>query len=261
MAPGSTSLRDKSLIITGAASGIGAACARMAASAGAKVVLADLDESSAEALLAEIAEAGGQARFVRCDIGEEASVRALVDAAVAAFGRLNGAFNNAGLPSYSHTQAPCALADMPTHAMERAITVNVMGTFWCLKHQIAAMLATGGGAIVNTSSNAGVLAIPNAVDYVSTKHAVIGLTKAAALDYARASIRVNAVLPGVTRTKMMEESFARDPALNDWAAQVQPNGRIAEPEEIAAAALWLLSDAASFVTGVALHVDGGYAMT
>ena len=258
---GSSSLGGKSIVITGAGSGIGAAAARMAAAAGALVTLADLDVEAGERMAAEIVGAGGTAQFVRCDIGDEAAVRALIEAAVAAFGRIECAFNNAALPSFSHTGVATALADMPNAAMERAVTVNLMGTFRCLKYEIAAMLSTGGGAIVNTASNAGVLAIPNAVDYVTTKHAVIGLTKAAALDYARLGIRVNAVLPGVTRTRMMEASFARNPGLNDWAASVQPNGRVAEPEEIAAAALWLLSDAASFVTGASLHVDGGYAMT
>ncbi|WP_419827178.1 glucose 1-dehydrogenase [Sphingomonas sp.] len=258
---GTVSLDGKSIVVTGAGSGIGAAAGRMAAAAGARVMLADRDQAAGEAVLAGIVDAGGEARFARCDIGDEAAVRALVDAAVEVFGRIDGAFNNAARPSFSHTDVAKALADMPNEAMERAIAVNVMGTFYCLKHEIAAMLGTGGGAIVNTASNAGVLAIPNAADYVTTKHAVIGLTKSAALDYARAGIRVNAVLPGVTRTKMMEESFARNPELNEWAAEVQPNGRVGEPEEIAAAALWLLSDAASFVTGIAMHVDGGYAMT
>ncbi len=255
------SLDGKSIVVTGAGSGIGAAFARMAAAAGARVTLADLDEAAGQSVVTKITEAGGQARFVRCDIGDEAAVRALVDAAVDAFGRLDGAFNNAGRPSFSHTDVASALVDMPNAAMERAISTNLMGTFWCLKYEIAAMLRTGGGSIVNTASNAGVLAIPNAVDYIATKHAVIGLTKSVALDYARQGIRVNAVLPGVTRTKMMEESFARTPELNDWAAEVQPNGRVGEPGEIAAAALWLLSDAASFVTGTSMHVDGGYAMT
>lgn len=257
----SNSLEGKSIIVTGGGSGIGAACARMATQGGALVTLADLDEAAGHAVVARIAAAGGEARFVRCDIGDESAVRSLIDAAVEAFGRLDCAFNNAGLPSFSHTHVLTKLVEMSNEAMERSVRVNLMGTFWCLKYEIASMLRTGGGSIVNTASNAGVLAIPNAADYIATKHAVIGLTKAAALDYARAGVRVNAVLPGVTRTKMMEESFARNPELNDWAAEVQPNGRVGEPDEIAAAAMWLLSDAASFVTGIAMHVDGGYAMT
>lgn len=253
-------LSGKSLIITGAGAGIGAATAVLAAKAGASVTLADLDTEAGAKVAATIAGDGGNAQFVATDIADEDAVRALVAAAVDRFGALHGAFNNAGLPSYSHTNSFCSLADMPTAAVRRGLDVNVMGTFFCIKYEILAMLETGGGSIVNTSSNVGVLAIPQAVDYIASKHAVIGLTKSAALDYARQNIRVNAILPGVTRTRMMEVSFAKNPELIDWAESVQPNGRVAAPEEIGNAALWLLSDAASFVTGISMHVDGGYSI-
>ena len=254
------SLAGKSIVITGAAAGIGAATARLAAQQGMCVTLADLDRDAGTAVAAGIERDGGVAQFVATDIADEAAVARMVSAAVERFGALHAAFNNAAVPSYSHTDTAADFADMPVAAIRRSLAVNVMGTFFCMQHEILAMLATGGGAIVNTASNVGVLAIPQAADYIASKHAVIGLTKSAALDYARRDIRVNAVLPGVTRSRMMEESFARNPQLIDWATSVQPNGRVAEAEEIGRAALWLLSDAASFVTGISLHVDGGYSI-
>ncbi len=254
------SLAGRSIVITGAAAGIGAATARLAAKQGMRVTLADLDLDGGAAAVAAIERDGGMAQFVATDIAEEAAVAALVATAVDRFGPLHAAFNNAAIPSHSHTAAPADFADMPTVAMHRSLAVNVMGTFFCMRHEINAMLATGGGAIVNTASNVGVLAIPQAVDYIASKHAVIGLTKSAALDYAKRNIRVNAVLPGVTKSRMMEESFAKNPELIEWANSVQPNGRIADAEEIGQAALWLLSDAASFVTGISMHVDGGYSI-
>ena len=149
---------------------------------------------------------------------------------------------------------------MTPEVFRAALEVNLVGTFLCMKHEINALLQNGGGSIVNTSSDAGILAIANAADYVSSKHAVIGLTKAGALDYATRNIRVNALIPGVTRTGMMQVAFAENPELEQWAADIQPNKRIAEPAEIAEAALWLLSEAASFVTGSSMLADGGYAM-
>ena len=253
-------LTGKSIVVTGSGSGIGAAAALGAARAGAKVTVADIDETAGSALAAEIRDAGGEAQFVKVDISCEDDVRDMVAAAQRVFGGLHGAFNNAGIPSYSHSHSPCALADMPVEALRRSLDVNVVGTFLCMKYEIKAMLEAGGGAIVNTASNAGVLAIPSASDYVSAKHGVIGLTKAAALDYARQNVRVNAVLPGVTHSRMMEESLARNPQLLGWAKEVQPNGRIGQPQDVGDAALWLLSDAASFVTGISMHVDGGYAI-
>ena len=248
-------LKGKSIIITGGASGIGEAAALLAARAGARVTVADLNRSLGDAVVKEIRTNGGEAQFVRMDIAEEAQVQAMVAAAVSSFGRLDGAFNNAGVPN-----AGLPLAELSFDAFRRNIGINLCGTFLCMKYEIAAMLKTGGGAIVNTSSNAGVLAIANGADYVSSKHGVIGLTKSGALDYATQNIRVNAVLPGVIRTAMMEVAFAANPQLVQWASDIQPNKRIGQSHEVAEAALWLLSDAASLVTGISMPVDGGYSM-
>jgi 2,5-dichloro-2,5-cyclohexadiene-1,4-diol dehydrogenase 1 len=253
-------LKEKSIIITGGGSGIGAAAAVSAARCGARVTIADLDVEGGNAVATLIQQSHGEAQFIKTDIADEGQVQNLVHAALTRFGALHGAFNNAGIPSYSHTNEPSLLADLPLSGLRRNIEINFIGTFLCLKYEIKAMLETGGGAIVNTASNAGVLAIPSAADYIATKHAVIGLTKAAALDYAKQKIRVNAILPGITRSKMIEGAFAKNPDIKPWAESVQPNGRIGEPNEVGDAALWLLSDAASFVTGISMHVDGGYSI-
>lgn len=255
-------MQNKSIIITGGASGIGAATVLLAASKGAHVTIADLDRSAGEALRDQVVAQGGKAQFVATDIADEAQVRAMVDAAVATYGRLDGAFNNAGIPGYSHQPnvETVHFADLPLSAFVRSLTVNAVGTFLCMKYELQAMLVSGGGSIVNTSSIAGILALEAAADYVAAKHAVIGLTKAAALDYARKNIRVNAVLPGVVRTQMMEASFAENPELIEWTSSMQPIGRIGMPVEIAEAAVWLLSDAASLVTGISMPVDGGFSM-
>lgn len=256
-------LEGKSVIITGGASGIGAATAALAAKAGARVTVADLDRERGDAVVAQIVEEGGEAQFVRADISAEADVAAMVEAAVGRYDALHCAFNNAGAPGYSHTGHGSRLthfADLPLDAFRRNIEINVVGTFLCMKHEIAAMLATGGGSIVNTSSGAGVLAIEGAADYVSSKHAVIGLTKAAALDYATRGIRANAVIPGVIRTPMVETSFAGNPDMDEWAIAAQPNKRMGRPSEVGEAVIWMLSDAASLVTGISMPVDGGYTM-
>lgn len=255
-------MQNKSIIITGGASGIGAATVLLAASKGAKVTIADRDCEAGEALCDQVVALGGTAQFVATDITDEAQVRAMVDAAVSTYGRLDGAFNNAGIPGYSHQPGveTVHFADLPLSAFVRSLTVNAVGTFLCMKYELQAMLVSGGGSIVNTSSIAGILALEAAADYVAAKHAVIGLTKAAALDYARKNIRVNAVLPGVVRTQMMEASFAENPELIEWTSSMQPIGRIGMPVELAEAAVWLMSDAASLVTGISMPVDGGFSM-
>lgn len=255
-------MQNKSIIVTGGGSGIGAATVLLAASKGANVTIADLNRSAGEAVRDQVIAQGGKAQFVETNIADEAQVQAMVEAAVGTYGRLDGAFNNAAIPAYSHQPGveTVHFAELPVSAFIRSMTVNVVGTFLCMKYELQAMLVGGGGSIVNTSSMAGILAVEAAADYVAAKHAVIGLTKTAALDYARKNIRVNAVLPGVVRTQMMEASFAENPELIEWTNSMQPIGRVGMPVELAEAAVWLLSDAASLVTGISMPVDGGFSM-
>ncbi len=252
----------RSIIITGAATGIGEATAVLAGNRGMQVTIGDLDEAGGKAVAEKIRAAGGEAQFVRTDISSEADVDELVAAAVKRYGQLDMAFNNAAIVGYSHSggRSLHRLAELPVESFKKSMDVNLVGTFLCLRAEIRAMLETGGGSIVNTSSNAGILAVVGGADYVASKHGVIGLTKAAALDYVQQSIRVNALLPGVTQTPLVEDLLKRDPAIAEWARTVQPIGRLAKPSEMGEAALWLLSDAASFVTGVSLSVDGGFSM-
>lgn len=256
------SIQDKSLIVTGAGSGIGAATAIAAATIGALVMLADRDEESIKGVCSEITSRGGVAKFMMTDIAIEAQVERLVLATVDSFGKVDCAFNNAGISAYSHRDGNphSPLAELTAEAFNHNMSVNALGTFLCMKHELKVMQQFGGGSIVNTSSIAGWLAVPGAADYVASKHAVIGLTKAAALDYAKDNIRVNAVLPGVIKTKMLAAAFEVNPELNDWVIASQPTGSLGAPDDISDAVLWLLSDAAKFVTGVSLPVDGGYSM-
>jgi NAD(P)-dependent dehydrogenase (short-subunit alcohol dehydrogenase family) len=238
-------LRGKSLIITGAASGIGRAAALTAASAGARLTLADRDEAGGQAVCATARSRGAEAQFLTIDVSDEAEVKRMVAAAVHGYGRLDAAFNNAGVTTCSKPIVELSLEDF-----DRIQTINLRSVFLCMKHEIQAMLNSGKGAIVNTSSAAAVIAIPNATEYSAAKAGVLGMTRAAAFDYARRGIRVNAIMPGITRTGMVHSAA-------ETLARQQPIGRILEPEEVAAAALWLLSDAASAVTGISMPVDGG----
>ncbi len=248
----------KSIIITGGASGIGAESALRAARRGAQVTIGDLSQEGGRAIVERIKSEGGQAQFVRTDISVEDDVRALVAAAVNEFGGLHGAFNNAGLPPVSSLKNGFfPLADLAVDKMVRSLEVNVVGCFLCMKHEIPAILASGGGAIVNTASANGLVAIPNSADYVASKHAVIGLTKSAALDYATQGIRVNAVLPGIIRTPMLAEATNGDEAVAQAYSAAMPIGRLGEPGEIAEVALYLLTDSASLMTGASVSVDGG----
>ena len=246
-------LKGKTILITGSGSGIGREAALLVARAGASVTVADISAAAGEVTVQMIMDGGGTAQFFRTDIADEAQVEAMVAAAVAAYGKLDGAFNNAAVPQMGKT-----LHELTGANFARAMEINVTGTFYCVKHEAVAMMRTGGGAIVNTSSAAGVTAFPGAAEYISSKHAVIGLTKAAALDYATQGIRVNAVMPGATSTPMLAGAMAQQEGLEDYLRAQQPTGRLAEPFEIAAAAVWLLSDHASFVTGASIPVDGGY---
>lgn len=246
-------LKGKSIIITGGGSGMGREAALLAARAGALITVADIGVPGGEETVGLIGQTGGTAQFVRTNIAVEAEVEALVAAAVKAYGRLDGAFNNAAIP-----QSAGILHELTAETFRRALEINVTGTFFCMKHEIAAMLKTGGGSIVNTASAAGVTAFPAAAEYVTSKHAVVGLTKAGAIDYGTCGIRVNAILPGATLTPMLVGAMAAAPGLEQYLIDQQPIGRLAAPPEIATAAVWLLSDHASFITGAAIPVDGGY---
>ncbi|MFF0447514.1 SDR family NAD(P)-dependent oxidoreductase [Streptomyces sp. NPDC004609] len=248
-------IRDRVVIVTGAASGIGAATARLLADRGAKVVVTDISESGRE-ITAAIRKDGGDAEFIRADVGVEEEAEALVAGALERYGRLDGAFNNAGVE-----QCATPLHRLTGEQWERAIRVDLTGVFHCLKYQIAAMLAAGtAGSIVNTASALGQAAIPNASEYVAAKHGVVGLTRAAAADYGTHGIRVNAVLPGIVETTMVAR-LSGDPTFSayfDTLRQRHVMGRFGKPGEIGESVAWLLSDSSSFVTGAAISVDGGY---
>ncbi len=246
-------LAGKVALVTGGASGIGRATALAMAREGARVVVADVAEAGGAETVQRIAAAGGQAVFQRADVAEPDDVEALVRCAVETYGRLDCAFNNAGIEG-----AVAAPHEYPDDVFDRVIAVNLKGVWLCLKAEVRQMLAQGGGAIVNTASAAGLVGAPTISAYDASKHGVVGLTKSFALAYARQGIRVNAVCPGIIRTPMVERSFlARDPNAAARLEASEPVGRLGTPEEVAEAVVWLCSDAASFVTGVALPVDGG----
>jgi NAD(P)-dependent dehydrogenase (short-subunit alcohol dehydrogenase family) len=240
-------------LITGAASGIGRASARLFAEAGARVAVADIDLPGARDTVASVERDGGEAVALEVDVADAVSVRAMVAATVERFGRLDIAHNNAGIMG-----AGAEITDMDDAVWQRGIDVMLTGVFLCMKHEIPHMVAQGGGAIVNTSSGAGLIGFPGQANYVAAKHGVIGLTRSAALEYIGRGVRINAICPGTARSRMVDEWMDGSAEAEAEVAALHPIGRIAEPEEIARAALWLASDASSFVVGVALPVDGGY---
>lgn len=245
----------KVALVTGAGSGIGRATALAFAREGAKVVVSDRDEMHGIAVSREIAAAGGDARFVRCDVSSGRDVAAMVETAVDSFGKIDCAFNNAGVGG---AQGP--LADCTDDNWAQVIGVNLSGVFQCMKYELRQMIAAGrGGAIVNNASILGTVGFAGAGPYVATKHAVLGLTKTAAMEYAHANIRVNAVCPAFIETPMLAQAgITTDPKLREAVANMHPMKRMGRAEEVAAAVLWLCDDASSFVTGHPLLVDGGY---
>ena len=239
-------------LVTGAAAGIGRATALAFAAEGLQVVVADLDVAGGEGTVALIRQAGGEALFVRCNVTLETDVQQLMAQTVATYGRLDYAFNNAGIEIEKGK-----LADGSVDEFDAIMGVNVKGVWLCMKYQLPLLLAQGRGAIVNTASVAGLGAAPKMSIYAASKHAVIGLTKSAAIEYAKKKIRVNAVCPAVIDTDMFRRAYEADPRKADYAAAMHPVGRIGKVEEIASAVLYLCSDGAAFTTGQALAVDGG----
>jgi NAD(P)-dependent dehydrogenase (short-subunit alcohol dehydrogenase family) len=240
-------------LVTGASSGMGLATARAFAGAGAAAVLADVNQAALQTATDTLVAAGHQVLGVPCDVTDETSVAAAVQATVDAFGRLDMAFNNAGIQV-----PPSDAADEPAEVFDRVNAVNLRGVWACMKHELAQMRSQGSGAIVNCSSLGGLVGLPGRAAYHASKHGVLGLTRSAALEYAPRGIRVNAVCPGTIATPMVTDMIAKGELDTAEAIANQPINRLGEPEEIAAAVLWLCSPGASFVVGVALPVDGGY---
>jgi NAD(P)-dependent dehydrogenase (short-subunit alcohol dehydrogenase family) len=248
-------LEGKSTLVTGAASGIGRATAIAFAREGARVLVADRNEIGAQETVGLINTAGGQGISMHVDVTREDEVAAMVALAVTSFGRLDCAFNNAGIAGAAVNTIGKRLAEWSQAAWDGMLAVNLTGVFLCMKHEITQMLAQGGGAIVNTASIAGLVGLPSAAAYVASKHGVVGATKTAALEYATDNIRVNAVCPGYIETPMTADTMRRrGPELMEKV----PTHRLGQPEDIAEAVLWLCSDRAGFVTGSTYNVDGGY---
>jgi NAD(P)-dependent dehydrogenase (short-subunit alcohol dehydrogenase family) len=248
-------LDGKSALVTGAGSGIGRATALAFAREGAWVAAADLKLESAQETARLVEAAGGQAVAVEVDVTDDDAVAAMVGAAVRAFGGLDCAFNNAGIAPYQVNASGQKIADVAPEAWQRLLDVNLTGVWRCLRHEVAQMRTQGGGAIVNTASVAGLVGLPNSSAYVAGKHGVVGLTRTAAVDHAEDGIRVNAVCPGYIETPMTEDTMRRR---GERIMERVPLARMGKPEEIAEAVVWLCSDRASFVTGAAWTVDGGY---
>lgn len=247
------SFENKAALVTGAGSGIGLATAKAFAEAGASVVLADIHEQAVRAAAEDLIAGGRKALAIRCNVADEDQVAAMIEQTVSTFGRLDAAFNNAGVMSPA-----VETADAVAEEYERLISINLRGVWNCMKYELRRMRKQGSGTIVNCSSIGGLIGIPGRAIYHAAKHGVIGLTKSAALEYASKGIRINAVCPGTIETPMVAEMLAKEPDAMKDILRDQPNGRLGRPEEIAAAVLWLCSPGASFVIGHALVVDGGY---
>ena len=246
-------LQDKVVIVTGAGSGLGQAAATAVAQQGGKVVVAEINPDSGRQTVAAIEQAGGQATFIKTDIAHGEQVQAMVKHTLQTYGRLDCAYNNAGV---DNLHAP--LGEFDVNEWDRVLGVNLRGTMLCMRYEIPAMLDNGGGAIVNCASVAGLIGTPISPAYTTSKHAVVGLTRSAALDYAMKNIRVNAICPGVVHTPLADAYIKEHPDAEAQVNAQSPMGRMGKPSEIAAAVVWLCSDASSYVNGAALAVDGGW---
>ena len=246
-------LEGKVSLITGGGSGIGKASALAFAREGSKVVVADVNVDGGEQTVRLIQDTGGEATFVRADVANAADVSDMVSHAVQTYNRLDCAFNNAGISG-----GPGRIHEYTEENWSRVLDINLTGVWLCMKYEIIQMLNQGGGAIVNTASVMGLVGGSRSPAYGATKHGVVGLTKTGAVDYAQEAIRINAVCPGYIRTPMIEQGILSDPVAEERVVSRHPMHRLGTPEEIAEAVVWLCSDAASFVTGTAMTVDGGY---
>src|SRR5438876_9017051 len=242
----------KVALITGGNAGIGRAAAIEFAKQGAKVVVSGRREKEGHEVIAEIKALGGEAIFVKTDVSKESDVKVMIEQTLATFARLDFAFNNAGVE-----QMVTPLPEQTEETYDQIMDINVKGVWLSLKHEIPAMLKTGGGAVVNNASVAGLLGFATAPVYAASKHAVVGLTKAVALEYAKQNVRVNAVAPGAIETRMFHD-FATTPEVKKMLESAHPIGRIGQPQEVASAVVWLCSAGASFVTGQIVPIDGGY---
>lgn len=246
-------LQGKVAIVTGGGSGIGRATSLAFASEGAKVAVADVLEEGGAETVRMICDAHGEAVFVKVDVTNAEQVKAMVDKTVEVFGRLDCAANNAGI-----SPSPTSVSRCSEEAWDKVMAINLKGVFLCMKFEVPKMLKSGGGSIVNTASIVGLVGDGGHPAYAASKHGVIGLTKTVAIQYAKAGIRVNAVCPGVIHTPMSEKSFAEHPELKAVSISMAPMERYAEADEVARAIVWLCTNEASFITGHALSVDGGY---
>ncbi|HET6915116.1 MAG TPA: SDR family oxidoreductase [Acidimicrobiales bacterium] len=246
-------LSGKVAFVTGGSAGIGRAAAMALAAEDAAVVVADVDSARGSEVATEIRDKGGRALFVRTDVSDDAQVAAAIAETVRAFGGLDLAFNNAGIEGAQAITHECTPENWT-----RTLTVNLTGVWQCMRHEIPAMLKRGGGSIVNNSSVAGLVGFNGIPAYAASKHGILGLTKTAALEYAEQGIRVNAVCPGVIDTEMIERFTGHQPDFEAALLATEPVGRLGRPEEIADAVVWLCSSRASFVTGQAIAVDGGF---
>jgi NAD(P)-dependent dehydrogenase (short-subunit alcohol dehydrogenase family) len=248
-------LEGKSALITGGGGGIGRAAALAFAREGARVAVADVALEPARETVASVNAAGGQAISLPGEVTRNADVRAMIDGVVGAYGRLDCAFNNAGIAGWQVDAAGKKTAEWSEEAFDRMIAVNLKGVWLCMRYELPQMQAQGGGAIVNTGSIAGLIGLPTSSAYVAAKHGVLGLTKTAAIEYADAGIRVNAVCPGFIKTRMTEDTMRRR---GEAILTQVPLARMGNPEEIAEMVVWLCSDRASYVSGAAYNVDGGW---
>ncbi len=248
-------LEGKTALISGAARGIGKATALLFAKEGARVAVADLNADGAKGTVDEINKAGGQAISIGVDVTKPAEVKAMVQRTVDAFGRLDCAFNNAGIAGYQVGASGQKTAEWSEQAFDQMIAVNLKGVWLAMRHELDVMAAQGGGAIVNTASIAGLVGLPTSSAYVASKHGVVGLTKTAAIEYAQQKVRVNAVCPGYIQTDMTKDAMARR---GEQIMATTPFKRMGQPQEIAEMVCWLCSDRASYVSGATYNVDGGF---